>query len=138
MSLHKTAFKFLAIGLTSAALISFSSVIDSAIASDLDDEVESAEIESVEIESVEIESVEIESVEAVEPATTVTIPVDETFVQSVYQSSQGTVEVEPEFSLHAFFFATQPIPENDSPAVLLTALAGMGLVLAKKHSRKQA
>ncbi|MEL7141913.1 MAG: hypothetical protein AAFY33_21370 [Cyanobacteria bacterium J06643_4] len=133
MSLHKTAFKFLAIGLTSAALISFSSVIDSAIASDLDDEVENAEIESV-----EIESVEIESVEAVEPATTVTIPVDETFVQSVYQSSQGTVEVEPEFSLHAFFFATQPIPENDSPAVLLTALAGMGLVLAKKHSRKQA
>lgn len=118
MSLHQTALKFLAIGFTSTALITFSSVTDSAIASDLD--------------------AEVESVEVVEPDTSVVIPVDETFVQSVYQSSQGTVEVEPEFSLHSFFFAAQPIPENNSPAVLLTALAGMGLLLAKKSGRKQA
>lgn len=124
MSLHETAFKFLALGLTSTALISFSSVTDRAIASDLDDDVESSEIESVEI---------------VETDTSVVIPVDETFVQSVHHPSlAATPDVEPEFSLHSFFFAAQPIPENNSPAVLLTALAGMGLLLAKRNGRKQA
>ena len=59
------------------------------------------------------------------------------FINLVYQSSQGnTVQLSEKFNIKSFFFSKRDIPENSSPMVLLTGLAGMGLLVAKKQSRK--
>lgn len=59
------------------------------------------------------------------------------FVNLVYQSSQGKVNLTEAFSYNAFAFEKVDIPESDSAAVMLTALAGMGLAIAKKRSNQQ-
>ncbi len=65
---------------------------------------------------------------------------DFSFATLVYQSSQGNnVRLAEAFSYNAFAFEARDIPENSSVSVLLTALAGTGLAVAKKHSaRKEA
>ena len=53
----------------------------------------------------------------------------------VYQSSQGNkVRLTDAFSYNAFSLEAVDIPESSSVSVLLTAMAGMGLAAAKKHS----
>lgn len=60
---------------------------------------------------------------------------DFSFVTLVYQSSQGNkVRLTDAFSYNAFSFEATDIPESSSVSVLLTAMAGMGLAAAKKHS----
>ncbi|MGB3668620.1 MAG: hypothetical protein WA783_02010 [Phormidesmis sp.] len=56
------------------------------------------------------------------------------FATLVYQSSQGNnVRLAEAFSYNAYAFEARDIPENSSVSVLLTALAGAGLAVAKKH-----
>jgi len=59
------------------------------------------------------------------------------FVNLVYQSSQGKVNLAEAFSYSAFAVEKRDIPENSSTGVLLTALAGLGIAAAKKHSNQQ-
>ena len=59
------------------------------------------------------------------------------FVNLVYQSSQGKVNLAEAFSYNAFAFKKRDIPEGSSTGVMLTALAGLGLAAAKKHSNRQ-
>ena len=59
------------------------------------------------------------------------------FVNLVYQSSQGKVRLTEAFSYNAFALQKADIPENSSAAVMLTALAGAGLAIAKKHRNRQ-
>ena len=59
------------------------------------------------------------------------------FVNLVYQSSQGKVNLAEAFSYNAFAFEKRDIPESSSTGVLLTALAGLGFAAAKKHGNQQ-
>jgi len=65
---------------------------------------------------------------------------DFSFVDLVYQSSQGNnIRLSEAFSYGAYSFGKADIPENSSVAVFLTALAGMGLMVAKRnHVEKSA
>ncbi len=60
------------------------------------------------------------------------------FVNLVYQSSQGKVNLSEGFRYHAYDFDKVDIPESSSTGVLLTALAGFGLAAAKRHSSQKA
>lgn len=60
------------------------------------------------------------------------------FADLVYLNSQGnTVRASEAFRNSAFSFEQVDIPESSSTAVLLTALAGMGLMIVKKQSARQ-
>lgn len=65
---------------------------------------------------------------------------DFSFMTLVYQNSQGNkVRLTDAFSYSAYSFEAADIPENSSVSVLLTAMAGMGVAAAKRHSaRKEA
>ena len=63
---------------------------------------------------------------------------DFSFATLVYQNSEGNkVRLTDAFSYNAFSLESRDIPENSSVGVLLTALAGMGLAAAKKHSAQK-
>lgn len=62
---------------------------------------------------------------------------DFSFMTLVYQNSQGNkVRLTDAFSYSAYTFEATDIPENSSVSVLLTAMAGMGVAAAKRHSAR--